>query len=187
MTVGRHRPASCPPSVRLLRGAHLQHGTGQRTASGGRGWISAADGTYGGYLCSFPWRYLPWTVVRGPRGGGEAEPRFAGRWRFHSPRSTEARRAAAVILGSPRGGSYRRRLEAVVGSPRGGCQRLASLRWPASASRVGFLLFGGWLWVLQDDRNGSFRGEFRQSGPEATATRIARAQPKSSAKLGTRD
>jgi len=116
-------PAQC-------QGAHLQHGTGQRSASGGR---------------------APSRGVGSPVGGASA--RLAAR------RRSSARRAAAVIA-----------------LPRGGRRRLAARRWPCAAltSRAGILLFGGWLWVLRDDRNGCSR----PSGPEATATRIARAQPR---------
>ena len=89
-------PGALPAQRPLAPGAHLQHGTGQRSTSGGRGWTSAADGSYGGYVRSFPWRYLPCTVVRGAS--------WRGRGRLAARRRSSARRPE-VVIGSPRGGS----------------------------------------------------------------------------------
>jgi hypothetical protein len=128
MAVGRRRPASCPPSARLLRG-HIsstargsvqrlagEAGPQQRTDPTVDTSVRSRGGTSRAPSCGVP---RGAGEVGSPRGGGR--PLAARRW-------SSARRAAAAV-------SVRR----------------------FGFSGGGSLLFRGWLWVLRDDRNGCSR------------------------------
>jgi hypothetical protein len=149
--------APCRHLKPVAPGAHLAHGTEQRTQSGGQErWTDPTVETsmrpVAGPLCAPSCACL--VGARAWRGISSWRP---SRRQVENPCSAGALR--------PTGQYGRRRIAA---------RRRSSAPRAAGGTGRALLLFtaglplGGWLWVLRDDRNGSSR----PGGPEASVTRI---------------
>ena len=180
--------APCRPTEPAASGAHLAHGTGQRSPSGGLERRTDPTVETSVRLVAGPLSAPSCACLEKQAGGGGPAWHWLAARRRPSPHGGSHWLAAAAVIGSPRGDrrSSARRAETDIGSQRGGGHRLAARRLRSSGSAAapapaasrqpgnGFgcpacRLFGagGGLWVLRDDRN----GRSRPSGPGAAVTR----------------